>query len=100
MYRSAWAALRHRVGNMDLLIVSGSSVAYIWSFVSMIIPQTQGQVEFFIQINCILYIRGLDGLAGAESGRTQFNAIPYHLYIGRNIIDAQCRTFAQVFNCI
>lgn len=37
MYRSAWAALRHGVGNMDLLIVSGSSVAYIWSFVSMII---------------------------------------------------------------
>jgi Cu+-exporting ATPase len=37
MYRSAWAALRHRVGNMDLLIVSGSSVAYVWSFVSMII---------------------------------------------------------------
>jgi Cu+-exporting ATPase len=37
MYRSAWAALRHGVGNMDLLIVSGSSVAYIWSFISMII---------------------------------------------------------------
>jgi Cu+-exporting ATPase len=37
MYRSAWAALRHGVGNMDLLIVSGSSVAYAWSFVSMII---------------------------------------------------------------
>jgi Cu+-exporting ATPase len=37
MYRSAYAALRHGVGNMDLLIVSGSSVAYIWSFISMII---------------------------------------------------------------
>ncbi len=40
MYRSAWAALRHRVGNMDLLVVTGSSVAYIWSFVSMIIRFT------------------------------------------------------------
>jgi Cu+-exporting ATPase len=37
MYQSAWAALRHGVGNMDLLIVSGSSIAYLWSFVSMII---------------------------------------------------------------
>jgi Cu+-exporting ATPase len=37
MYRSAWAALRHGVGNMDLLIVSGSTVAYVWSFISMII---------------------------------------------------------------
>jgi Cu+-exporting ATPase len=49
MYRSAWAALRHGVGNMDLLIVSGSSVAYIWSFVSMIIRFTRSlpSEEFF-----------------------------------------------------
>ncbi len=37
-YRGAWDALRHRIGNMDLLIASGTTAAYVYSLAVLLAP--------------------------------------------------------------
>ncbi|MGC2288816.1 MAG: heavy metal translocating P-type ATPase [Thermoplasmata archaeon] len=37
-YRGAWDALRSRSGNMDLLIACGTSAAYVYSVVALLLP--------------------------------------------------------------
>eukprot|EP00955_Chlamydomonas_euryale_P084886 364020-Chlamydomonas_euryale.AAC.9 len=36
-HRSAWAGLRHRTGNMSLLVVLGTSAAFLYSIISIVL---------------------------------------------------------------
>jgi P-type Cu+ transporter len=39
-YKSAWAAIKNRMANMDTLIVIGTSVAYFYSLITMLFGET------------------------------------------------------------
>ena len=46
IYRNAWRALRHGATNMNTLVSLGTSVAFIWSVYSTILPAAGRQVYF------------------------------------------------------
>ena len=46
-YRGAWDAFRNRTGNMDLLIASGTSAAYLYSAVVLLFPDRLPTAYYF-----------------------------------------------------
>ncbi len=46
-YRGAWDAIRNRTGNMDLLIGSGTSAAYLYSAAALLLPARLPAAYYF-----------------------------------------------------
>jgi Cu+-exporting ATPase len=46
-YKGAWQAIKHRMGNMDLLIVIGTSAAYFYSVAATIVPALAEEPVFY-----------------------------------------------------
>ncbi|EGC30713.1 hypothetical protein DICPUDRAFT_157536 [Dictyostelium purpureum] len=69
-YRAAWAALRNLHGNMDLLVAVGSTAAYVYSIISIILgivnPEYEGMHFFETSASLITFItlgRWLENIA-------------------------------------
>ncbi|EGG17701.1 P-type ATPase [Cavenderia fasciculata] len=69
-YRASWAAVKNLHGNMDLLVAVGSSAAYIYSIVSIVLrilnPQFEGMHFFETSASLITFIilgRWLENIA-------------------------------------
>ncbi len=74
-YRGAWGALKHRMGNMDLLIAGGTSAAYFYSVAATIAPgliAPSGEAKVFFEISTFLIAFVLLGkmLEAKAKGRT------------------------------
>jgi P-type Cu+ transporter len=46
-YAGAWAAIRSRQGNMDLLIAAGTSAAYLYSVAVIVVPNSLPHATYF-----------------------------------------------------
>ncbi len=70
-YRGAWGALKNRIANMDVLIVLGSSSAYIYSVLATFIPNFSEYVFYessALIITFILLGRFLETKAKVKTG--------------------------------
>ena len=74
-YKGAWGALKHRMGNMDLLIAGGTSAAYAYSVAATFAPKLiapTGEAKVFFEISTFLIAFVLLGkmLEAKAKGRT------------------------------
>ncbi len=46
-YRGAWDAVRHRIGNMDVLVAVGTTAAFVYSLVALLRPGSLPKEYFF-----------------------------------------------------
>ncbi|OKH90106.1 metal ABC transporter ATPase [Thalassospira sp. TSL5-1] len=60
-YRGAWAALRNRAANMDVLVALGTSAAYFLSLYNMLQPGTTGEGHLYFEASAVIITLILGG---------------------------------------
>lgn len=77
-YQGAWAALRHRSLNMDVLVAMGTSVAYVYSVLVVFAPQwlpvAVDQRDVYFEVSAVVIAFVLIGKVMEESIKTRSSA--------------------------